>query len=101
MKRYLAFDGINSEYERFETIEEARSYLEDGFLDRDEGYHPDLTLCVIYELKETVSYEVIDRKENYKYINEEDIPADDKESEAWGWGYDIDEIWQHKFEPVK
>ena len=99
-KRFLAYDGINNDYESFETIEEARSYLEDGFLDRDEGYHPDLESCVIYELKETVEYEVIDKKSNYKYENEEDIPDDDTESEAWGHGSNIDEIWQHKFVPV-
>lgn len=39
MKKYLAFDGINFEYEDFETIEEAQKWLEECFLDSDEGYY--------------------------------------------------------------
>jgi len=100
MKKYLAFDGINCEHEEFETIEEAREYLEECFLDSDDGYHPDMDSCKIYELKETVSYDVIDKKENYKYIHEEDIPEDDEVSEAWPHNNDFDEIWKHKFVAV-
>jgi hypothetical protein len=97
MKRYLAFDGINGDYEKFETIEEAREWLSDGFYDPDEGYHPDLKSCKIYELKEIVDYDIIDLKKNYKYMYEDEIPDDDTESEAWPYSSAFDEIWKHKF----
>lgn len=99
MKKYLAYDSINSDYEEFETIEQAREYLVEAFLDPDEGYHPDLIDCKIYELKETVEYDVIDKKENYKYMDEDDIPEGSDE-EAWGHG-DVDEVWKHKFIDIK
>ena len=47
MKKYLAFDGINCEYKPFETIEEARKWLEECFYNDGEGYHPDLESCKI------------------------------------------------------
>ena len=100
MKRYLAFDGINGEREEFDTIEEAREWLEDCFLSPDEGYHPDFASCKIYQLAETVECEVVDKKENYKYIYEDDIPEGDNESQAWPYSTDFDEIWKHKFVPV-
>ena len=56
--------------------------------------------CKIFELKQTVSYDVVDKKENYKYVYEEDIPEDDEESEAWPYSTSFDEIWKHKFVTV-
>jgi len=100
MKKYLAFDGINGGHEDFDTIEEARKWLEDCFLSPDEGYHPDFASCKIYQLAETVECEVVDKKENYKYIYEDDIPEGDNESQAWPYSTDFDEIWKHKFVPV-
>ena len=100
MKKYLAFDGINCEYEEFETIEEAQIYLEESFLDSDEGYHPDMKSCKIFELKQIVDYDIVDSKENYKYEHEEDIPEDDEDSEAWPYDSDFDKIWKHKFVTV-
>ncbi len=97
MKKYLAFDGINGGHEDFDTIEEARKWLEDCFLSPDEGYHPDFASCKIYQLAETVECEVVDKKENYKYIYEDDIPEGDNESQAWPYSTDFDEIWKHKF----
>lgn len=100
MKKYLAFDGINCEYEEFETISDAEKWLEEIFLDSSEGYHPDMKSCKIFELRATVDYDVIDSKENYKYEYEDDIPEDDKESESWPYNTDYDEIWKHKFVAV-
>ena len=100
MKKYLAVDGINGDREEFDTIEEAREWLEDCFLSPDEGYHPDFASCKIYQLAETVECEVVDKKENYKYIYEDDIPEGDNESQAWPYSTDFDEIWKHKFVPV-
>ena len=99
-EKYVAFDGINGYYEAFETIEEAQSWLEEGFFDAEEGYHPDMKSCKIYELKQTVDYDVVDSKENYKYECEDDIPEDDEKSEAWPYDNRFDEIWKHKFVDV-
>jgi hypothetical protein len=100
MKNYIAYNSIDSEYERFDTIEEAREYLEEIFLDSEDGYHPEMDSCKIYALKEVVKYDVVDKKENYKYLNEEDIPDDDDVSEAWPYDNAFDEIWRHKFVDV-
>lgn len=96
--RYLAYDAEANEYERFDTLEEAHSYIGDCFSDE---YTPDIDNCEIFELIEVVRHDVIDSKSNYKYMYEEDIPEDDEESEAWPYNNDHDEIWQHKFVPVK
>ena len=101
MSKYLAFDAINNEYEEFKTIKEAQKWLEECFADPEEGYHPDVNFCKIFELKQTVSCDVVDSKKNYKYINEDDIPEDDNESEAWPYDTKFDEIWEHKFVDVK
>ena len=100
MKKYLAFDGINGEFHGSDTIDDARKDIVKIILDPDEGYHPDLESCAIYELKEKVSYDVEDVKSNYKYENDEDIPDEDEESEAWPYSNEYDEIWNHKFVPV-
>lgn len=98
MKKFLAYDGINCEYEEFETIEQAQEWLKEVFLDADEGYHTELDSCKIFELKQVVDYDVIDSKDNYKYMHDEDIPEDDEESKACPFGgCDYDEIWKHKF----
>lgn len=99
--KYLAYDGIENEYELFETIEEAQEWLEGSFLDDTEGYHPDLESCKIYELKQVIKIKVIDSKENYKYENEEDIPEGDTESKAWPYDNAFDEVWEHKFVDVE
>ena len=45
-----------------------------------------------------VSSIVIDSKDNYEYMYDDDIPEDDEESEACPFGgADYDEIWKHKF----
>lgn len=101
MKKYLAYDSINCEYEQFDTIEEARKYLEEAFKDENEGYHPDAESCKIYELKEAVKVTIVDSKDNYKYLDEDDIPEDDTESEAWPYDNAFDEIWDHEFITVE
>ena len=98
MKKYLAYDAVNNDYEEFDTIEDARKFLEEIFLDDcGDGYSPELTDCKIFELKEVVEYDVIDRKENYKYEYEDEIPDGDEDSEAWPYDSLFDEIWKHKF----
>jgi len=99
MKKYLAFDAINGNYEEFETIEEARKQLEESF-SCDGEYHPDLKECKIYKLEEVVDYDIIDKKSNYKYVNEDDIPEDDTESKAWPYNSVYDEVIDHKFVKV-
>jgi len=48
--KYLAYDGINGEYESFDSIELAEKWLEEAFMDGGE-IHPDWESCKIYELK--------------------------------------------------
>ncbi len=100
MKKYLAYDGINCEYEMFDSIEEAENFLKDSFLVENE-YHPDLESCCIYELHSKVKFYVLDSKENYKFQNEEDIPDDDEESEAWPYDNAFDIIGKHRFIEIK
>jgi len=101
MKQFLAYDGINNHWELFNTIEEARDYLEEIFLDpNNDSYHPDLASCKIYQLVETVEYEIIDSKKNYKYFYDDDIPIDAEDHEIWPYDDMFDELWQHKFVPI-
>jgi len=97
MKNYLAHDPINWEFEEFETIEEARLFLEASFLDLDEGYHPDTNQCRVYKLTETVELTLVDKKSNYKYPSEDDVPEDDETGDFWPNPSQFDEIYEHKF----
>ena len=99
MDKNLAYDGINGEHETFAAIEEAQSYLME-VTEEDGEIHPDLMWCAIYELKQKLSYDVTDRKDNYKYECEEDIPDVDTDSEAWPYGSEYNEIWTRKFVDV-
>jgi hypothetical protein len=84
--KYLAFDGINCDYEEFDTIEEAREWIEEGILHPNEGYHPDGESFKIYQLVENLKYNVIAERKNFT-------------AEQWEEMYDsnYDEIWEHKF----
>ena len=84
--KYLAHDAINSEYEFFDKIEDAREWLEETFLDADEGYHPDMESCKIYELAEEIETELIASKEDFT-------------EEQWGEKYNpnFDEVIKHKW----
>lgn len=85
-KRFLAYNPESNEYERFTTIEEARNYLESGFIDDyNNTYHPDTEDFQIWELREIVKLKSIDSKENYE------------DSEKWPHDYDFDVICEHKF----
>ena len=82
---YLAYDGINSEYESFDDLETAQKFIEESFLDTTEGYHPDLETCGIYKLVQKVGYDVIATRDG------------DEWSDGNNYGDSVDEIWQHKF----
>lgn len=60
--KYLAIDFANGEQEYFNNIEDARKFLEEGFLDDVEGYHPDMSEFAIYKLVETVELEELGSK---------------------------------------
>lgn len=103
-KKYLAYYDNQREYEEFDTIEAARKWLSEAIFDPvDLIYSADketLESCKIYELKEIVKIEVLDSKENYKYLDEEDIPEDSDE-EAWPYGNNVDEVWKHEFKLIE
>ena len=101
-EKYLTYDPIDGIYNEHETIEKAREYLKRMFKDEVDGsYHPDTDNCKIYKLEEVVEIEVVDRKSNYKYEYDEDIPEGDEESEAWPYPNEFDEIWKHHFRKVE
>ena len=100
MKKYLAFDAVNGDHEEFETIKEAQNYLEEIFIDVEQGYADETELCKIYELKQFVKLETIDSKENYKYECIDDVPDDeniDEETDIWPYDNSFDKIAKHKF----
>lgn len=101
MKRYITYDACQGEFEDHDTIEEAREHLKGIFFDSDDRvYHPDTRYCQIFELKEVVTVEVIDKKLNYDYDYEDDIP-EGEDGEVWPYGSDVDEIWDVSFVDVK
>lgn len=100
MKRYLTYDACQGEFEDHDTIEEAREHLKECFFDSyDRVYHPDTSDCQIFELKEVVKVEVTDKKSNYEYEYEDDIP-EGEDGEAWPYDSDVDEIWNVRFEEL-
>jgi hypothetical protein len=97
--KYLAYDPSNGDYEGFETLEKAREWLKDC-LTFDGEICEEAEQGAIYELKEKVVLESLDKKSNYEYENEEDIPDDDTESEAWPYSNEHDEVFDVKILPV-
>ena len=87
---YLGFDSDNHDYELFYTIEDAREFLEEGFLDVDEGYSQYTTDYKIYKLVETVDVDILHKKSDYTDDEWVDLDFD----------LDHDEIWKHRFVPV-
>ena len=59
MEKYLAFDGINNEFEFFDNLECAQKWLCECFFDKDEGYHPDLESCAIFKLHQEVECKIL------------------------------------------
>ena len=98
-KNYLAFSSVNQEYDFFETFEQAEQYLKEGY---EEGI-PDEAVNgedFIAKITHRSKFNETDRKENYKYIDEDDIPEDDTESEAWPYSNEFDVIGDISFEKV-
>jgi len=90
MRTYLAFDGINYEYEKFYTLEEAQEWLKESFLNNGE-YHPDLKDCAIYKLLQKVDYDITDKKSDHS----------EEEWEEIAFNPDFEELWKHKFVDVE
>jgi len=90
--KYLAFNSGECDYEEFDTIEEAREWLDECFIVEGEGYSQEPTGSKIYKLTEEVSYDVVDKMSNY----------DSKEQweEETGMSDEYEEIWKHKFVKV-
>jgi len=87
--RYLAID-TNNDRDEFDTIEEAREWLEESFLS-NEGYHPDLEDCRIYELIEVVKKTVVQVQGDM---------TDEQWSEISSTP-ECDEIWRHEFVKIE
>jgi len=100
MKNYVAYFSAQNEFEFFETFEGARKWLLDWY---DEGF-PEETMrgfdCIA-KVTHRSKFTETDRKENYKYVYEDDIPEDDDESEYWPHDSDIDVVGELTFEPIE
>jgi len=96
MKKYLAHDPVNNEWDLFETIEEAREALTEFFLYGDEGYHPDAESFEIFELVETVKLTTTDEKSEDAAIEANDQEAIDDEN-FWPHSSDFEEVCKHEF----
>jgi len=88
--KYLAFDADNYDFEEFETIEEARKYCEDGFLN-EEGYSPDTEKYKIWQIAEIVELKTIAEKKDFT----------DEQWEEKGYSDEFDTICKHEFIPIK
>jgi len=99
MKKYLAYDACDGQTKRFESIEEARKWIDEQSV-IDESVDEKVKFSAIYILHEKVEIEVTDKKSNYKYQSEDDIPEDDNESEAWPYSSDHEEMWKINFVQV-
>jgi hypothetical protein len=100
MENYLAFYSEESEFQLCETYEEAEEWLRDWY---DEGF-PEETMKgndFIAKVTHRSKFTETDRKENYKYVYEDDIPEDDDESECWPHDSDIDIVGKLTFEQVE
>lgn len=82
MKKYLVYDAIDGQYERFETIEEAEKYLNEIAVDSDNGVDQAISDCLIYKLEKKVEVVVVDKKSNYQYIYQEEVPEGSDE-DCW------------------
>jgi len=98
MKKYIVYDYDNSEFEHFDTIEEAQKWIKK---ENSGEISPDISEYFIAEIIQKASFEVTDKKENYKYVYDEDIPEDDTESEAWPYDNKFDFVGKIKFEELK
>lgn len=97
--KYLVID-IEGDKELFETLKEAQDYAEGCFFN-DGAYHPDIKDTCIFELIQTVDYDVIDKRSNYKCQNVDDVPEGGNLDDAWQHDCEFDEIWKHKFVDVE
>lgn len=99
--KYLAFDACNGEYQTFDNIEDARKWLYDCFYDQDDqAYDLDTDSCKIYLLHEKVELVETDRKSNYKYECEEDLPDGGDSDDVWPYDNMFDVVGEHRFIPI-
>lgn len=88
--QFLAFDSDNHDYVNCDTIEKAREYLEEGFLDSTEGYSLYTDDYKIYKLVETVELDTVAEKKDFN----------DEEWEEAGYSKHHDIICKHRFVPM-
>lgn len=93
-KKYLAVCTVENEFNFFDTIEEARKWIEEFVTDEDGISEDHLNTSHIFELRENASYKVVDSKSNYKYMSEEDVPESEEEDSVWPYNSEYEEIWE-------
>lgn len=97
MKKLIAYDDINGEFEDFESIEDARKELEEIFYQNDEGYHPDgVRSCKIYEQIEELEFKITEERANYKYDYDDEAP-EGEEHLVWPYDSAFEQVGKHNF----
>lgn len=97
-KRFVAYDSDNSEFEQFDTYEEAVAWLNEG---QEEGLGADAIAGYNYiaEIKWHSVYHETDRKENY-HAHSEDCP-EDCEEEEWPYDSTFDRVGVIEYEEIE
>lgn len=81
-KRFILLDGINGDQYKFDTIDEAKSFIKKEFIDPEDGIHPDIESIQLVESVMTVSVKEIDvDDEYYEVVFNESAPSKVRELE--------------------
>lgn len=72
----------NGDQERFETLEEAKTFINKEFVEEEDGIHPDIEMLEVVESVMTVSVHKVDDKYHEIKFNESSISSKVRELEA-------------------
>lgn len=71
-EKVFVWDGVNSEMEEFDTIEEAKDWIKENFFsDEEDGIHPEIESVLIMKKTHEIVVNAIDEKELYEVIFKE------------------------------
>ena len=109
MKKYIAYDPLDCEFEIFNDFEKAKEWLLEGDWS-DEGFPEEFINgdYLIAEVTHVSAVKITDKKENYKCVNDE-VPAhcsdcDESEGcdgEEWPYESDFDYVGDVYFKEVE
>lgn len=70
-KQYWIYDGIENEFDKYESLQEIKEHITETCIDETEGIHPDIESILI--LKKASEVKVIEDGEFYKVEFEDSI----------------------------